>query len=195
MTESITIAAEMTEQNQRLEEAVEKNRKRILDFIQYRVDDENDAEDILQDVFEELTSAFRMMQPIEQVASWLLRVARNKIIDRYRKKKSVLLEDQKFSAGSGDDEPLVLSDILSGNTSSPDQQFDNTILWNTIEEALDELPPDQRDVFVWHELDGKSFNEISELTGASVNTLLSRKRYAVLYLRKKLRKLYDEMFS
>jgi RNA polymerase sigma factor (sigma-70 family) len=195
MTRAITISAEMTEQNQRLEDAVRDNRNRLFAFIRQRVENSTDAEDVLQDVFEELTEAYRLTTPIEQVASWLMRVAKNKIIDRYRKKKTVALEDQKFSGGDGDDEPLLIADLLKGNGSSPDSQFDNNLLWNMIEEGLDELPPEQRDVFVWHELDGKSFTEISEETGVSVNTLLSRKRYAVLHLREKLRELYEEMFG
>ncbi len=195
MAEAILISAEMTAQNQRLEDAVNTNRKRLFDFIRQRVDNVNDAEDVLQDVFEELTEAYRMTIPIEQVTSWLIHVARNKIIDRYRKKKTVALEDQKFSSGEGEDEPLMIADLLRGNSSSPDDQFDNNLLWSMIEEGLDELPAEQREVFVWHELDGKSFNEISIDTGVSVNTLLSRKRYAVLHLREKLRTIYNEMFG
>ena len=195
MAQVITLTAEMTEQNQRLEEAVRDNRGKLFAFIRQRVDSSTDAEDVLQDVFEELTEAYRLTTPIEQVASWLIRVAKNKIIDRYRKKKTVALEDQRFLTGDGDDEPLLIADLLRGNSASPDSQFDNNLLWNMIEEGLDELPPEQRDVFVWHELDGKSFNEISEETGVSLNTLLSRKRYAVLHLREKLREVYDEMFN
>ena len=185
----------MTEQNERLERDVLENRGKLFAFIRQRVDSSSDAEDVLQDVFEELTEAYRLTTPIEQVASWLIRVAKNKIIDRYRKKKTLALEDQRFSSGDGDDEPLLISDLLRGNNASPDSQFDNNLLWNMIEEGLDELPPEQRDVFVWHELDGKSFNEISAETGVSLNTLLSRKRYAVLHLREKLKEVYEEMFN
>lgn len=195
MAQVITLTAEMSEQNQRLEEAVRDNRNKLFAFIRQRVDSSSDAEDVLQDVFEELTEAYRLTTPIEQVASWLIRVAKNKIIDRYRKKKTLALEDQKFAVGDGEDEPLLIADLLKGNGSSPDSNFDNNLLWSMIEEGLDELPPEQRDVFVWHELDGKSFVEISAETGVSVNTLLSRKRYAVLHLREKLREVYDEMFG
>lgn len=195
MTQAITITAEMAKQNQRLEDAVRDNRNRLFSFIRQRVENASDAEDVLQDVFEELTEAYRMTIPIEQVTSWLIRVAKNKIIDRYRKKKTLALEDQRFAAGDGEEEPLLIADLLRGNNSSPDSQFDNNLLWNMIEEGLDELPREQRDVFVWHELDGKSFVKIAEETGVSVNTLLSRKRYAVLYLREKLREIYDEMFG
>ena len=195
MAQAITLTAEMTEQNERLERDVLENRGKLFAFIRQRVDSSSDAEDVLQDVFEELTEAYRLTTPIEQVASWLIRVAKNKIIDRYRKKKTLALEDQRFSSGDGDDEPLLISDLLRGNNASPDSQFDNNLLWNMIEEGLDELPPEQRDVFVWHELDGKSFNEISAETGVSLNTLLSRKRYAVLHLREKLKEVYEEMFN
>jgi len=195
MAQVITLTADMTEQNQRLERDVRENRNKLFAFIRQRVDSSSDAEDVLQDVFEELTEAYRLTTPIEQVASWLIRVAKNKIIDRYRKKKTLALEDQRFLAGDGEDEPLLLADLLKGNNTSPDSQFDNNLLWNLIEEGLDELPEEQRNVFVWHELDGKSFIEIAGETGVSVNTLLSRKRYAVLHLREKLREVYDEMFN
>lgn len=195
MAQAITINEAMKEQNERLEEAVRDNRNRLFAFIRQRVENNTDAEDVLQDVFEELTEAYRLPVPIEQVTSWLIRVAKNKIIDRYRKKKTLALEDQKFSNGDGEDEPLLIADLLRGNGASPDSAFDNNLLWNMIEEGLDELPAEQRDVFVWHELDQKSFVEISNETGVSVNTLLSRKRYAVLHLREKLRDIYDEMFS
>src|SRR6185503_14174663 len=111
MAQAITITAEMTEQNQRLERDVRENRNKLFAFIRQRVDSSSDAEDVLQDVFEELTEAYRLTTPIEQVASWLIRVAKNKIIDRYRKKKTVALEDQRFSAGDGEDEPLLLADL------------------------------------------------------------------------------------
>lgn len=195
MAHAIAITAAMREQNEKLEEAVRDNRSRLFAFIRQRVDNATDAEDVLQDVFEELTEAYRLTTPIEQVASWLIRVAKNKIIDRYRKKKTLALEDQKFSTGDGEDEPLLIADLLRGNSSSPESQFDNNLLWNMIEEGLDELPPEQREVFIAHELDGKSFLEISESSGVSVNTLLSRKRYAVLHLREKLREVYEEMFG
>jgi RNA polymerase sigma factor (sigma-70 family) len=159
------------------------------------VSDAEDAEDILQDVFEELTEAVRMMQPIEQVASWMFRVARNKIIDRYRKKKTESLEDQKFQTPQSEDEQLLLADLLMDSSSSAVNRFDKNLLWSAIEEALDELPPEQRDVFIMHELDGKSFNDMVKETGIPLNTLLSRKRYAVLHLREKLRGIYNELFN
>jgi len=196
MTQAIVLNSEMvSDQNKHIEEAVKSNRRRLMDFIRRRIDDVNDAEDVLQDVFEEMTEAYRMMQPIEQIASWLMRVARNKIIDRYRKKKPVSLEDQSRNFGNAaDDEPLFLADILPDPASLSSDKYDESIIWSAVEEALDELPKEQREVFIWHELEGKSFNEISGATGVSVNTLLSRKRYAVLHLREKLQDLHDEMF-
>jgi RNA polymerase sigma factor (sigma-70 family) len=182
-------------QNENIAEAVKTNRIRLREFIRHRVSDMEDAEDILQDTFEELTEAVRMMQPIEQVASWLFRVARNKIIDRYRKKKTESLEEQVFQTPQSEDEQLMLADLLADADSGSANRFDRSLLWNAIEEALDELPAEQRNVFVWHEIDGKSFNTIAAETGIPLNTLLSRKRYAVLHLRKKLRDIYDEMFN
>ena len=178
-------------QNKQIDKALRENRNRLRDFIRRRIDDVNDAEDVLQDVFEEFTIASRLMEPIEQAASWLITVARNKIIDRYRKKKPDWLEEQ--TPPSEDDE-LFLADILPAPDDASIQNYDSQLIWTAVEEALNELPASQRDVFVMHELEGKSFNEISEATGVSVNTLLSRKRYAVLYLRDKLRYLYNEMF-
>jgi RNA polymerase sigma factor (sigma-70 family) len=195
MTDALSLHNMSERQNESIAEAVKTNRSRLRDFIRQRVSDIEDAEDILQDVFEELTEAVRMMQPIEQVASWMFRVARNKIIDRYRKKKTESLEDQKFYTAQSEDEQLMLADLLADSNGSSANRFDNTLLWNTIEEALDELPPEQRNVFVWHEIDGKSFNSIAEETGIPLNTLLSRKRYAVLHLRKKLRDIYNELFN
>jgi RNA polymerase sigma factor (sigma-70 family) len=195
MAQAITLTAEMTDQNQRLEKAVQENRSKLFAFIRQRVESTSDAEDVLQDVFEELTEAYRLTTPIEQVASWLIRVAKNKIIDRYRKKKTYALEDQRINSNSSDDEMLLLADLLKGNTASPESMFDNNLLWNLIEEGLDELPVEQREVFVWHELDGRTFAEIADTTGIPLNTLLSRKRYAVLHLRDKLRDIYIEMFQ
>jgi RNA polymerase sigma factor (sigma-70 family) len=195
MTDALSLHNMSERQNESIAEAVKTNRPRLRDFIRQRVADIEDAEDILQDVFEELTEAVRMMQPIEQVASWMFRVARNKIIDRYRKKKTESLEDQKFYTTQSEDEQLMLADLLADTNGSSANRFDNSLLWNAIEEALDELPPEQRNVFVWHEIDGKSFNSIAEETGIPLNTLLSRKRYAVLHLRKKLRDIYNELFN
>lgn len=168
--------------------AFRKERKRLFDFIRQRVRTEEDAEDILSDVFYQLLSSYSVTEPIEKMTSWLFTVARNKIIDWYRKKRPEALPAQF------DDEslPLNLEDILFDPTQDPDQVYARSLLWTELADALDELPKAQKEVFVMHELEGKSFKEIAEITGEPQNTLLSRKRYAVLFLREKLRELYDE---
>ena len=195
MTDAISIQRMPDEQNDSINEAVNEHGGRLLGFIRNRVSDLEDAQDILQDVFFELTETSRFSVPIEQVASWLFRVARNKIIDKYRKKKTDRLDDIKFTGQSNEDEKYFLSDLIKGNNESPDERFDNSMLSLAIEEALEELPKEQREVFMMHELENKSFNEISEATGVTLNTLLSRKRYAVLHLRKRLSYLYNELFK
>jgi RNA polymerase sigma factor (sigma-70 family) len=170
------------------ESAFRKERKRLLDFIRQRVRTEEDAEDILSDVFYQLISTASVAEPIEKMTSWLFTVARNRIIDWYRKKRPELLRPQF------DDEslPLNLEDILFDPTQDPDSVYARSLIWTELAEALDDLPKEQRDVFVMHELEGKSFKEIAEITGERQNTLLSRKRYAVLYLRERLKELYRE---
>lgn len=182
-------------QNKLIRETVRQERSRLLSFIRKRIPDSEDAEDILQDVFFELTEMYRLFRPVEQATAWLFRVARNKITDRARKKKPELLEDALHLTAESDseDEPLLLADILPDLGASPeDELLRNTIL-ETLGEALDALPEEQREVFVAHELEGFSFKEISAATGLSVNTLLSRKRYAVLFLREQLRDLYSDL--
>lgn len=170
------------------ESAFRKERKRLLDFIRQRVRTEEDAEDILSDVFYQLISTASVAEPIEKMTSWLFTVARNRIIDWYRKKRPEPLPRQF------DDEslPLNLEDILFDPTQDPDRVYEHSLLWTELAEALDDLPAEQREVFVMHELQGKSFKEIAESTGERQNTLLSRKRYAVLYLRERLKELYEE---
>lgn len=175
--------------NAAAEAAVRKERTRLLDFIRRRVRTEEDAEDILQDVFYQLMSSYSVTAPIEQLSAWLFAVARNKIVDWYRKRK--------HSAPNPIDEetglPLNLEDILFDPAQEPDEVYVNSLVWTELADALDELPEEQREVFVMHELEGKSFKQIAEITGESVNTLLSRKRYAVLYLRENLQELYNEL--
>jgi RNA polymerase sigma factor (sigma-70 family) len=180
-------------QNETIRLTVEKERKRLLDFIRKRVPTQEDAEDILQDVFYELVNTYRLMKPVEQIASWLFTVARNKITDKYRKKKPDLLEDH-FAVRHGDDgDRLDISDFLPANSNSPETEMMREAITEGLMAALDELPKEQRDVFIMHEIEDKSFQEISEITGANVNTLLSRKRYAVLFLREKLQNLYQDL--
>ncbi len=189
-------AIEMTkDQNDTIGEVIQDYGKRLFSFIRNRVREPEEAEDIFQDVMIELTQSYRMMQPIEKVAAWLYRVARNKITDKYRKKRTFSLEDQQSFRGNDDGEQLYLQDLLRSNSESPDSKFDKTLIYNAIELALDELPTEQREVFIQHELEGKSFKQIAEDTGISINTLLSRKRYAILALRKNLQELYNELME
>ena len=174
--------------------------KRLLGFIRQRVASEADAEDILQDVWYQLTTTVDT-EPIEQVSGWLFAVARNKIIDRYRKKRPESLDMLLQSGGgsdarsnSGEDGP-DLAGILFDNSSNPESANLRALFWKVLQEALEELPEEQRRVFVWHELDGLSFKEIADLTGENVNTLISRKRYAVIHLRERLLTLYHEIIE
>ncbi len=184
------------EQNRQIQDAVRKERSRLLDFIRRRVPSPEEAEDIMQDVFYDLIEAYRFMKPIEKLTAWLFRVARNKITDRYRMKRTRPLEEPTRSRGYDEEkETYLLADILAGPAVSAEDEMMREMILDTLSEALDELPPEQKDVFVWHELEDRSFREIADMTGISQNTLLSRKRYAVLYLRERLQFLYDELFD
>ena len=193
---TLHIDAHMAEaQNQKIQETVKRERRRLLAFIRQRIPRPDDAEDILQDVFYEFTEMARLMKPVEQIASWLFTVARNKITDRYRKKKPLLLEDVfVFKSGDGDDDGYLLDDLLpAADVRAADAEMMRETIMEALTDALQELPTEQREVFIWHELEDKSFKEIAEMTGAPVNTLLSRKRYAVLHLRERLKELYAEL--
>lgn len=189
----LVVPATQDLKNQTLKLAFQGEKQRLLAFIRKRVPEKTDAEDILQDVFYQLAETFNVLEPIEQISAWLFRVARNKIIDRYRKKKPESLE-QYLNTGE-EEESWNLSKLLFDPQDGPENTYTRTRVWDTLAEALDELPAEQREVFVWHELEGKSFKDIAEATGVTVNTLLSRKRYAVLHLRKRLESLYDEMLG
>lgn len=169
-----------------------KEKKRLLSFIKRRVSDQNDAEDILQDVFHQLIESFTPLQPIEKVSSWLFRVARNKIVDKYRKKKPVSFSEY-LPAGGEEEINIDILALLKDSGDNPEEQQFSNIIWETLGNALEILPKEQSEVFIMHELEGKSFKEISEELNVSVNTLLSRKRYAVLFLRKELYDLYKEL--
>jgi RNA polymerase sigma factor (sigma-70 family) len=171
------------EQNQLIAEAVVRDEPRLRSFIRKRVLDIGDAEDVLQDVFYELTETYRMMKPVEQVTAWLFRVARNRITDLFRKQRAVSL-NQPVDEAEGSN---ALEDLLPSLDAGPDAIYARELMLEALDDALDELPENQREVFVAHELMGKSFKDLSEETGVSVNTLLSRKRYAVLHLRERLR--------
>ena len=175
-----------------IERTVRTERTRLFDFIRRRVRNEADAEDILQDVFYQLVTSYSVTDPIEKLTSWLFTVARNKIIDWYRRRRPEALKmdspsDEGESAG-----PLNLEEILFDPRENPDQVYARSLVWAELVDALDELPDEQREAFVMHELEGRSFKEIAELTDQPINTLLSRKRYAVLFLRERLKELYEE---
>ena len=174
--------------HQAAEQTFRTERKRLFDFIRRRVRTNEDAEDIMEDVFYQLLSSASVTEPIEKMTSWLFTVARNKVIDWYRKKRPESLPRDLDDPSL----PLNLEDILYDPTQNPDQVYARSLVWTELAEALDELPEEQKQVFVMHELEGKSFKEIAEITGEPQNTLLSRKRYAVLYLREQLQELYDE---
>jgi RNA polymerase sigma factor (sigma-70 family) len=172
--------------------------KRLLSFIRRRVVNEADAEDILQDIWQQLTITVDT-EPIEQLSGWLFKVARNKIIDRTRKKKpeslESLLEIFPGAGGDGGNADPDFAGILLDESHHPETAYLRSLFWKALQEALDELPKEQRDVFVWNELDDLSFKEIAARTGEKVNTLISRKRYAVLHLRERLLELYEEIIE
>jgi len=177
-------------QDQRISEVVKREQSRLRNFIRRRVPDPRDAEDILQDVFYELVEANRLLMPIEHVTGWLFRVARNRITDLLRRKKPESFSDSAFA--DEQDELLQLEDLLPSPDAGPEALYARNALLDELELAIDELPEEQRQVFVGHELEGRSFKEMAAETGVSVNTLLSRKRYAVLHLRERLQSIYEE---
>ena len=190
MKDAAGLARMSLEQDQRISEVVKREQSRLRNFIRRRVPDPRDAEDILQDVFYELVEANRLLMPIEHITGWLFRVARNRITDLFRKKKPESFSDNAVAAEDG--ERLLLRDLLPSPDAGPEALYARNVLLDELELAVDELPEEQREVFVAHELEGRSFKEMAAETGVSVNTLLSRKRYAVLHLRERLQGIYDE---
>ena len=180
------------EQDQRISEVVKRERSRLSNFIRRRVPDPRDAEDILQDVFYELVEANRLLMPIEHVTGWLFRVARNRITDLFRKKKPESFSETAIASADDGDNMLRLEDLLPSPDAGPEALYARQVLFDELVVAVGELPEEQRRVFVAHELEGRSFKEMAAETGVSVNTLLSRKRYALLHLRERLRSVYDE---
>jgi RNA polymerase sigma factor (sigma-70 family) len=180
----------MTEQDRQISEIIAQQRSRLRNFIRRRVPDPSDAEDIVQEVFYRLVEANRLLMPIEHVTGWLFRVARNRITDLFRKKKPETFSEAAAEVGDG--EVVRMEDFLPSPDAGPEALYVRNVLLEELELALDELPEEQRDVFVAHELEGRSFKEMAADSGVSVNTLLSRKRYAVLHLRERLQRVYDE---
>src|SRR5258705_676512 len=191
MDEALTKHWPMVEQDQRISEAVSQEQSRMRNFIRRPLPSPGDAEDILQDVFFELVEAYRMMKPVEQVTAWLFRFARNRITDLFRRKGREALRNQPVGIAE-DGELLLLEELLPSSDAGPDAAYARSVLLEELDEALDELPVEQREVFVAHELMGYTFKELTARTGLSVNTLLSRKHYAVLHLREHLQAIYDE---
>jgi RNA polymerase sigma factor (sigma-70 family) len=185
----------MAERDQRvfeaIDEAIDRERPRLRNFIRSRVADREDAEDVLQDVFYELVEAYRMMKPVEQVTAWLFTVARNRITDLFRRKNREALRNEPATI-TEEGETLPLEEWLPSPDAGPDAAYARGVLLEELDAALDELPDEQREVFIAHELMGYSFKEIAAETGVGVNTLLSRKHYAVLYLRERLQAIHDE---
>ena len=188
------LAIDMTrEQDRQISEVVEREQFRLRNFIRRRIADPGDVEDILQEVFFELVEAYRLMKPVEKAGAWLFQVARNRIIDRFRKKKPEPLAE--ISEPSDEGEELSIEDFLLSPDIGPEAAYARTVLMEELEAALDELPEEQRWVFIQHEIEGKSFKEMAAESGVSINTLLSRKRYAVLHLRQRLQSVYDEFLG
>jgi RNA polymerase sigma factor (sigma-70 family) len=188
----MTLAMELTMQTQ--QETFLKERSKLLNFIRNRVSSVEEAEDILQDVFYQFVAGYQTIESLDRVTSWLYSVARNKIIDRYRR-DAIRPQRADFEslATLDDDAPITLQEILPDLGNGPEDAYFRELIWDTIMDALDELPADQREIFIQNEMEEKGFREIAEATGVSINTLLSRKRYAIIALRKRLQKLYNEL--
>jgi len=182
--------ASMTEKDREITEIVAEERSRLRNFIRRRVPDPADAEDIVQEVFSELVEANRLLMPIEHVTGWLFRVARNRITDLFRRTKPETFSDREVQGE--DDDVLRIEDLLPSPEAGPEALYARRVLLQELEAALAELPAEQRAVFIAHELEGRSFKELAAESGVNVNTLLSRKRYAVLHLRTRLQNIHDE---
>lgn len=181
------------DQDRIISETVEREEPRLRNFIRRRVADRGDAEDILQEVLYEFVETYRLLKPIEQAGAWLFRVARNRIIDLFRKKRPGSLSDPVGVAEDG--EQILLEDLLPSLQAGPEAAYARQVLVEELENAVDELPQEQRQVFIAHEIEGRSFKEMAAKSGVSVNTLLARKRYAVLYLRRRLQAVHDEFID
>src|ERR1700756_4796683 len=191
MAEALRKQWMMAEQDERISEAIDRDKTRLRNFIRRRVADPSDAEDILQEIFYELVEAYRLMKPVEQVGAWLFRVARNRITDLFRKRRREAARNDPVAVDENG-ELVTLEDLLPSPDAGPEAAYARSVLLEELDAALDELPEEQREVFIAHELEGRSFKELAAETGLSVNTLLSRKHYAVLHLRERLQDIYDE---
>jgi RNA polymerase sigma factor (sigma-70 family) len=191
MDEALRKRWPMGQQDKLISEAINRDQAKLRTFIRRRVRDQDEADDILQDVFYELVEAYRMMKPVEQVTAWLFRVARNRIIDLFRKKNREVQRSGPARLAE-DGESLFAEDLLPSPDAGPEAAYARGVLLEELDDALDELPEEQREVFIGHELMGYSFKELAVQSGVSVNTLLSRKHYAVLHLRQRLQAIYDE---
>jgi RNA polymerase sigma factor (sigma-70 family) len=194
MEETLSIPPQTAEQNLRISEVIQREQSRLRSFIRKRVADAGDAEDILQDVLYELVETYRLLQPIERVGAWLYRVARNRIIDSFRKKRPQPFADVQ-AQGADEEGALLLEDLLPSPDVGPEAAYARNVLLEELDSTIEELPEEQREVFVAHEIEGRSFKQLAGETGVSVNTLLSRKRYAVMYLRRRLQAIYDEYMT
>jgi len=190
----LNIPRPTAEQNRQIAAVVQRERSRLGNFVRKRVPDAGDAEDILQDVLYELVETYRLMHPLEHATAWLYRVARNRIVDFFRKKRLFALDDTLVERAD-DDGALTLADLLPSPDAGPEAAYARKVLVRELNAALDELPREQRDVFIAHEIEGRSFREIADETGVGLNTLLSRKRYAVLHLRQRLQAIHDEYLN
>ena len=179
------------EQDQRIAEAFTREQRRLRSFIRKHVADDRDVEDILQDVFYELVEAYRLVKPVEYMTAWLFRIARNRITDLFRRKRNEISTDEPVP-GTDDDGPLSFGDLLPSVDAGPEAAYARGMLLEELVAGFEELPEEQREVFIAHELEGRSFKEIAAASGVNVNTLISRKHYAVLHLRRHLQAIYDE---
>lgn len=193
MTQVASLEAMAVDQDRRITEVVQREQSRLGNFIRRRVPDPGDAEDILQDVFYTLVEANRLLMPIEHVTGWLFTVARNRITDFFRKKKPESFSDTAIIDDDG--EPLALEELLPSPHAGPDAQYARSVLLDELEDAIEELPPEQREVFIANELEGHTFKQLAAESGVNINTLLARKRYAVLHLRERLQDIYEDFLK
>jgi RNA polymerase sigma factor (sigma-70 family) len=191
MKATLTLDPAMTEQDHTIAQTVARERGRLRNFIRRRVPDPGDVEDILQEVFYELVLAYRMVEPVEQVGAWLFQVARNRITDLFRKRGREPMAEHQPLAANDEDEPSI-EELLPAADAGPEAAYARSLLLQELMAALEELPPEQREIFLGHEIEGRSFAAMAAASGLSINTLLARKRYAVLYLRRRLQAIHEE---